>query len=142
MSIIMGLPCWKDPEALNVERQQPLLPFKRKRVETDVLVFRKLLPLFRSIHCIVSAKAHYTSNSQNPEPITASRNTPSTMRRFPASVVLSTGLKKGHTIAAAPGRLTDLWEGDLHDNRVAIKAFRIYSQEHLKEAEKVSRQPV
>jgi hypothetical protein len=39
------------------------------------------------------------------------------------------------------GGLTDVWRGDLGDLRVAIKAFRIYPLQNLKEAKEVSKQP-
>lgn len=60
----------------------------------------------------------------------------------PTLAVLSTELKKGGTINTAPGRLADLWEGDLGDDHVAMKAFRIYSPVLLEEAKEVSTLPV
>jgi hypothetical protein len=44
-------------------------------------------------------------------------------------------------MAIASGGLTDVWRGDLGDLRVAIKAFRIYPVQKLKEAKEVSKQP-
>lgn len=41
----------------------------------------------------------------------------------------------------ASGGLTDVWKGDLGDVRVAIKAFRIYPEQNLKDAKEVSNQP-
>ena len=41
-------------------------------------------------------------------------------------------------MAVASGGLTDVWRGDLDDTRVAIKAFRIYPAQSLKEAKEVS----
>lgn len=133
---------WKEPEFLNVERQQAPLPLERKRVDVGALVFRELPLLLSKYSLVVSVKARHAVNSQNPKPIAASGDLLNTIGRLPASTMLSTGLKKGQNIPAAPGRLSDLWEGDLHDDRVAIKAFRLYSAEQLKEAEKVSMQPV
>lgn len=62
--------------------------------------------------------------------------------QLPASALLSTGLKKRHGVAVTPGRSTDVWRGDLHGYPVAIKAFRIYPPENLKEAKEVSTQSV
>ena len=45
-------------------------------------------------------------------------------------------------MAMASGGLTDVWRGDLGDTRVAIKAFRIYPANNLKEAKEVSKQPM
>ena len=42
-------------------------------------------------------------------------------------------------MAVASGGLTDVWKGDLGDTRVAIKAFRIYPANNLKEAKEVSK---
>ena len=44
-------------------------------------------------------------------------------------------------MAVASGGLTDIWRGDLGDSLVAIKAFRIYPAQNLKEAKEVSEQP-
>jgi hypothetical protein len=60
------------------------------------------------------------------------------MGQLPPSAVLSTGLKKSHTIAAIPGRLTDLWGGDLHGDHVVLKGFRMYTAENLNDTEEVS----
>jgi hypothetical protein len=61
--------------------------------------------------------------------------------RLPSSVVLFKGLEKRGTMAVASGGLTDVWRGDLGDLRVAIKAFRIYPVQKLKEVKEVSKQP-
>jgi hypothetical protein len=45
-------------------------------------------------------------------------------------------------MAVASGGLTDVWRGDLSDLRVAIKAFRIYPLQNLKEAKEVSNRPM
>ena len=47
------------------------------------------------------------------------------------------GLEKRGTMAVASGGLTDIWRGQLNDARVAIKAFRIYPAQNLKEAKEV-----
>jgi len=65
----------------------------------------------------------------------------STIERLPASAVLSAGLEKRGTIAVASGGFTDIWRGDYHGAQVAIKAFRIYPAQNLKEAKEVSIQP-
>ena len=62
----------------------------------------------------------------------------SAIQRLPTSAVLSTGLQKRDKIAVASGGFTDIWRGDLGDIRVAIKAFRIYPAQNLKEAKEVS----
>ena len=65
-------------------------------------------------------------------------NVCSGIQRLPTSAVLSTGLEKRGNIAVASGGFTDIWRGDLGDLRVAIKAFRIYPAQNLKEAKEVS----
>jgi len=56
--------------------------------------------------------------------------------------VLSAGLEKRGNIAVASGGLTDVWRGQYNSTQVAIKAFRIYPAQNLKEAKEVRLQPV
>ena len=44
-------------------------------------------------------------------------------------------------MAVASGGFTDIWRGQLNDARVAIKTFRIYPAQNLKEARLVSIRP-
>lgn len=53
--------------------------------------------------------------------------------------MLSSGLDKRGSIAVASGGFTDVWRGDSNGRPVAIKAFRIYPAQNLKEAKEVSR---
>ena len=61
--------------------------------------------------------------------------------RLPTSTLLAAGLEKCGDIAVASGGLTDIWRGKYHGSPVAIKAFRIYPAQNLKEAKDVSIQP-
>ena len=61
-----------------------------------------------------------------------------TIERLPASAVLSAGLEKRGNIVVASGGFTDIWRGEYHGAQVAIKAFRIYPAQSLKEAKEVS----
>ena len=56
----------------------------------------------------------------------------------PALDALCAGLKKRGNIAVATGGFTDMWRGGLDGRRVAIKAFREYPAQNLREAKKVS----
>lgn len=73
--------------------------------------------------------------------VTALGSLCSATQQLPTSAVLSTGLEKRGNIAVASGGFTDIWRGDLGNLRVAIKAFRIYPAQNLKEAKEVSIQP-
>jgi len=57
--------------------------------------------------------------------------------QLPCSAVLSDGLKKCGSMAVASGGFTDVWRGTHYTNTVAIKAFRTYPVQDLKEAKKV-----
>ena len=72
--------------------------------------------------------------------MTALGNVCSTIERLPASAVLSTGLEKRGSVAVASGGFTDIWRGEYRGAQVAIKAFRIYPAQNLKEAKEVSTQ--
>ena len=57
--------------------------------------------------------------------------------QLPTSAVLSAGLEKRGNIALASGGLTDVWRGEYRGGQVAIKAFRIYPAQNLKEGKEV-----
>ena len=61
--------------------------------------------------------------------------------RLPTSTLLATGLEKCGEIAVASGGLSDIWRGEYFGSPVAIKAFRIYPAQNLKEAKEVSIRP-
>jgi len=85
-----------------------------------------------------SAKAYPTLDPQNAKFVTALGNVCSAIERLPASAVLSAGLEKRGSIVVASGGFTDIWRGKYHGAQVAIKAFRIYPAQNLKEAKQVS----
>ena len=58
--------------------------------------------------------------------------------RLPTSTLLAAGLQKRGDIAVASGGFTDIWRGEHHGSLVAMKAFRIYTAQNLKEAKEVS----
>ena len=72
--------------------------------------------------------------------MTALGNVCSITERLPTSAVLSTGLVKRGNIAVASGGLTDVWRGEYGGTQVAMKAFRIYPPQKLKEAKEVRTQ--
>ena len=57
--------------------------------------------------------------------------------QLPCSVVLFDGLKKSGSMAVASGGFTDVWRGTHNTKIVAIKAFRTYPVQDLREAKKV-----
>ena len=61
----------------------------------------------------------------------------SATERLPTSTLLAAGLEKRGAIAVASGGLTDIWRGEHYGSPVAIKAFRIYPAQNLKEAKEV-----
>ena len=61
----------------------------------------------------------------------------SALDRLPTSTLLAAGLEKRGAIAVASGGLTDIWRGEYYGSPVAIKAFRIYPAQNLKEAKEV-----
>ena len=65
----------------------------------------------------------------------------SATERLPTSTLLAAGLEKRGAIAVASGGLTDIWRGEYYGSPVAIKAFRIYPAQNLKDAKEVSIQP-
>ena len=87
---------------------------------------------------IYSAKAYHPLDWQNVKYVTALGNLCSEIQQLPTSTLLTTGLEKRGNIAVASGGITDIWRGELGDLRVAIKAFRIYPTQNLKEAKEVS----
>ena len=82
------------------------------------------------------AKVYPTIDSHNIEFVTALGNVCSATRRLPTSAVVSTGLVKRGTVGS--GGFTDVWRGYYNGDHVAIKAFRIYPAQNLKEAKEVS----
>ena len=96
-------------------------------------------PFFsQDLGLIAFQKAYPTLDSQNVRYIIALGNLCSATVRLPASAILSEGLDKRGAIAVTSGGLTDIWEGDLRGDRVAIKAFRIYPAQNLKKTKEVS----
>lgn len=57
--------------------------------------------------------------------------------RLPRAMVLSDGVKKRGDIAVASGGFTDVWRGLYNSKDVALKAFRTYPIQDLKDAKKV-----
>ncbi|KAF9646798.1 kinase-like protein, partial [Thelephora ganbajun] len=58
------------------------------------------------------------------------------IERLPTSAVLSTLEKRGN-IAVGSGGFTDIWRGDVGGTPVAIKVFRIYTAQSLREAKEI-----
>ncbi|KAF9647761.1 kinase-like protein [Thelephora ganbajun] len=82
-------------------------------------------------------QAYSTLGSQNARSVTALGNLCSAIGQLPTSAVLSTGPEERGNIAVASGGLTDIWRGDLGGAPVAIKAFRIYPAQNLKEVKEI-----
>lgn len=61
----------------------------------------------------------------------------STTALLPHTAVLSNGLEKCGDIAVASGGFTDTWRGRYKKESVALKAFRTYPSQDLKDAKKV-----
>ena len=59
--------------------------------------------------------------------------------QLPHTTILSDGLKKCGEIAVASGGFTDTWRGSYRTKNVALKVFRTYPVQVIKEAEKVHR---
>lgn len=78
------------------------------------------------------AKKHPTLDLENMGHIIALGDTCSRMERLPTSAVLCEGLEKRDDLAVASGGFTEIWQGDLRDAPVAIKAFRIFSASDLR----------
>ena len=57
--------------------------------------------------------------------------------QLPCTMILSDGLKKRGDIAVVSGAFTDTWRGSYRTKSVALKAFRAYPIQDLKEVEKV-----
>lgn len=62
----------------------------------------------------------------------------STTAQLPHTAIISDGLEKTGDIAVASGGFTDTWRGRYETKVVALKAFRTYPSQDLKEAKKVS----
>ena len=86
---------------------------------------------------IISTQAYPTLDSQNAKFIIALGEVCSATDRLPTSVLLSTGLEKRGTIPVASGGFADIWRGEYYARQVAIKAFRIYPAQNLKQAKEV-----
>jgi len=97
-----------------------------------------MAPSFSKPLSIISTKAYPTVDSQNAKFVTSLGDTCSAIGRLPASAVLSAGLEKRGSVAASSGGFTDIWRGEHYGAQVAIKAFRIYPAQDLKEAKEVS----
>ena len=93
---------------------------------------------FLGTYSLISAKAYPTVDSRNARFAIALGNACSATERLPTSAMLSTGLEKRGYIAVASGGFTDIWRGEYYAAQVAIKAFRIYPTQNLKEAKEVS----
>jgi hypothetical protein len=61
----------------------------------------------------------------------------SSIGRIPTSVVILKELEKCGTIAFASGGFTDIWQAEHKRQQVAMKKFRMYSDENMTEAKKV-----
>ena len=77
-------------------------------------------------------------DTQNAKFIIALWEVCSATERLPTSVLLSAGLEKRANIAVASGGVTDIWRGEYYTMQTAIKAFRIYPAQSLKQAKEVS----
>jgi len=86
---------------------------------------------------LIPAKAYPTVNPQNAKFVTALGNVCSATERLPISALLSDELERCSSIAVASGGLTDVWRGQYNSASVALKAFRIYDAQKLKEAKEV-----
>ena len=84
------------------------------------------------------AKTYPTIDPHNANFVRALGDVCSATERLPTSAVLKAGLEKRGTIAVASGGFTDIWRGEYNGAQVAIKAFRIYPAQNLKEAKEVS----
>jgi hypothetical protein len=91
-----------------------------------------------TIDRITLTKAFTTIEFYNAKHITALGNVCSAIGRLPTSSVISDGLEERGSIAVASGGFTDIWRGCLGGAPVAIKAFRIYPPQSLKELKEVS----
>ena len=90
------------------------------------------------IYLLTSAKAYPTVDSRNARFVKALGDLCGAAERLPTSAMLSAGLEKRGNIAVASGGFTDIWRGEYYAAPVAIKAFRIYPAQNLKEAKEVS----
>ena len=105
-------------------------------------VCRRWLVLSQYLPSVIFAKAYTTIGSPDAKFIIALGGVCSATERLPTSALLSAGLEKRGNIAVASGGFTDVWRGEYYAMPVAIKAFRIYPAQNLKEAKEVSIHPV
>ena len=80
-----------------------------------------------------------SKRTQNAASLRALGSICSATTQLPHTTILSDGLKKCGNIAVASGGFTDIWRGSYRAKDVALKAFRTYPIQDLKEAEKVRR---
>ena len=90
------------------------------------------------IYLLTSAKAYPTVDPRNARLVMALGDVCGATERLPASAMLSAGLERRGNIAVASGGFTDIWRGEYYAAPVAIKVFRIYPVQNLKEAKEVS----
>ena len=101
-------------------------------------VCRRWLVLLSEYLPSISAKAYPTIDPPDAKFVIALGEVCGATERLPTSALLSAGLEKRGNIAVASGGFTDIWRGEYYAMQVAIKAFRIYPAQNLKEAKEVS----
>ena len=100
-----------------------------------------MIHLSRCQPLIRSTKAYPVFDLRTAKSINALGEVCSATDRLPTLTLLAAGLEKRGAIAVASGGFTDIWRGEHDGSLVAIKAFRIYPTQNLKEAKEVSIQP-
>lgn len=110
--------------------------------KVDQVRRRWLVLLSQYLPSVISAKAYTTIDPPDAKFVIALGDVCSATERLPTSALLSAGLEKRGNIAVASGGFTDVWRGEHYATQVAIKAFRIYPAQNLKEAKEVSIRPV
>ena len=80
-------------------------------------------------------------NTQNTTLLRALGSICSATIQLPHATILSDGLKICGDIAVASGGFTDTWRGSYRGKTVALKAFRTFPLQDLREAEKVRPMP-
>lgn len=105
------------------------------------------LSLFKADSCVVlhtNSLGHRPHNQAAPteytrdaKPVVVLGEICSDTGLLPNSVGSLQGLKKLGEIAVASGGTTDTWRGVLDNEQVALKAFRIYTPQDLREAKKI-----
>ena len=105
---------------------------------TRSIKFVEIANFTLGIYLLTSAKAYPTVDPRNARLVMALGDVCGATERLPTSAMLSAGLEKCGNIAVASGGFTDIWRGEYYTAPVAIKAFRIYPAQNLKEAKEVS----